>query len=86
MIQLLDLGSEFKLILNKNVNFVEEIDRLSKGYFAIIGETKIDKQLVVSKITYFKKYINDEGNEISVSKEDILKRVSDYEQYKAGET
>jgi len=86
MIQLLDLGTEFKLILHKNIDFVKEINRPSKGYYAIIGETKTDKLLVVSRITYFKKYINDEGNEINVSKDDILKRVSEYEQYKAGET
>ena len=77
MAQILDMGSDWKLIIDANVNPVEEINKPEEGYIALIGENRDTGLHTISYVMYHKEYTDANGNFASRSVDDILQKVDD---------
>lgn len=77
MAQILDMGLDWKLIIDDNVNPVEEINKPEEGYTALIGENKDTGLHTISYVIYHKEYTDNNGRFATRSVDDILKKVED---------
>lgn len=77
MAQILDMGTDWKLIIDPNVNSIEEINKPEEGYVALIGENKDTGLHTISYVIYHKEYTDINGRLATRSVDDILKKVDD---------
>ncbi len=77
MAQIIDYGSDWKLVLDENVTPVEEIRKPEEGYVALIGESRDTGMHTISYVLYHKEYIDSNGNQTTRSVDDILQKVDD---------
>lgn len=77
MAQILDYGTDWKLVLDENVNPVEEIRKPEEGYVASIGESRDTGLHTISYVLYHKEYTDPQGNLATRTVDDILQKVDD---------
>ncbi len=77
MAQILDYGSDWKLVLDENVTPIEEIRKPEEGYIAQIGESRDTGLHTIAYVLYHKEYIDSNGNLATRSVDDILRKVDD---------
>lgn len=77
MAQILDYGSDWKLVLDENVNPIEEINKPEEGYIALIGENRDTGLHTISYVLYHKEYTDLNGNITTRTVDDILQKVDD---------
>lgn len=77
MAQILDMGLDWKLVLDTNVTPIEEINKPDEGYIALIGENKDTGLHTISYVRYTKEYIDANGNLAKRSVDDILHKVDE---------
>lgn len=77
MAQILDYGTDWKLVLDENVTSIEEIRKPEEGYIALIGESKETGLHTISYVLYHKEYIDSKGNLNTRTVDNILQKVDD---------
>lgn len=77
MARILDMGSDWKLVLDENVTPIEEINKPEEGYVALIGENNDTGLHTISYVRYSKEYMDVHGNLAKRSVDDILHKVDE---------
>jgi hypothetical protein len=76
MATITDKGTYIQLMMNPNVKSVEQINKPTEGYTALIGLNNEDRH-VISYVNYAKEFVNEKGVKVVRTIQDILSKVDE---------